>query len=325
MRVWPDGAPPARKISDWRSAEVNALEWMRWLGHRDARATQPGADGGIDVIAAGAFAQVKLYGKPIPVTLMRQLHGARANRPGTLYFFANNGYTAKAAEFAEMVGMAAFRYSTASGLITAESSAARTIFNAAADQAADSSRPSARASAPFQSGRESTPKPAAPKQSAGPRGENRSRARKEFRQPSATRAEASLPAVEYLPFDDRDADHPYADLRSVLRRKREARAERPEPTPRRHNGRRLGKPSRRDGPVETPDQPEPSPAGCLATGGFVAAAAAACCGGTRFGNEPPLWLLVCGTAALLVAVTATVVAVIPHKARTKAEPEPDGG
>lgn len=146
MRVWPDGAPPARKISDWRSAEVNALEWMRWLGHRDARATQPGADGGIDVIAAGAFAQVKLYGKPIPVTLMRQLHGARANRPGTLYFFANNGYTAKAAEFAEMVGMAAFRYSTASGLITAESSAARTLFNAAADRAAETSSPSAKAS-----------------------------------------------------------------------------------------------------------------------------------------------------------------------------------
>lgn len=62
---------------------------MNWLGHRDARPTKPGADGGIDVTVTGVFAQVKWYGKPVGVGPSRQLFGA--SRPGTLYFLTNGG------------------------------------------------------------------------------------------------------------------------------------------------------------------------------------------------------------------------------------------
>lgn len=131
MEGRPEGAPPPRQVEDWAAAEANAVAWMKWLGHRDARPTKPGADGGIDAIAMGAFAQVKWYGKPIGPRPLRELAGARANRPGTLYFFVNNRYTPAALSYAEQVGMAAFVYSPADGMIIPVSSAARRIFQMA--------------------------------------------------------------------------------------------------------------------------------------------------------------------------------------------------
>ncbi|MBM0238109.1 restriction endonuclease [Micromonospora sp. ATA32] len=125
MQGRPEGAPPPRQVEDWAAAEANAVAWMKWLGHRDARPTKPGADGGIDVITMGAFAQVKWYGKPVGPRPLRELAGARANRPGTLYFFVNNRYTPAALAYAEEVGMAAFVYSPADGMIAPVSSAAR--------------------------------------------------------------------------------------------------------------------------------------------------------------------------------------------------------
>ena len=57
--------PGQRLIRTAVDAEVAAAEFMRRIGFADAKRTPSGADGGIDVIAAGAVAQVKTHMKPI--------------------------------------------------------------------------------------------------------------------------------------------------------------------------------------------------------------------------------------------------------------------
>ncbi|MEV0133653.1 restriction endonuclease [Dactylosporangium sp. NPDC050688] len=132
----PAGAPAAQEVGDWQAAERNAVAWLRWLGHRAARHTGSGADGGIDVWApptgdsGAAFAQVKWQGRAVGSAALQRLYGARAGRPGTMYFFTNAAYSKPASDYAETVGMATFSYSPSTGLIKPESTAARRIFNA---------------------------------------------------------------------------------------------------------------------------------------------------------------------------------------------------
>ena len=51
-------------IRSARDAEQAALEYFLRLGHRDAHLTGSGADGGIDVEAAGLVVQVKAQADP---------------------------------------------------------------------------------------------------------------------------------------------------------------------------------------------------------------------------------------------------------------------
>lgn len=126
----PYDAPAAREIGDREAAELNAVVWLRWLGHPQAQPTSAGADGGIDVSGSAAFAQVKWQDKAVGGAELQQLCVARANRPGTMYFFTNAGYSRPASAYADRVGMATFSYSPATGLITPVSKAARRIFEA---------------------------------------------------------------------------------------------------------------------------------------------------------------------------------------------------
>ncbi|MFZ3499383.1 restriction endonuclease [Streptomyces sp. 5.8] len=172
----PPHAPAPRGISDWQAAETNALAWLRWLGHSGAASTSGGADGGLDVLGDGSFAQVKFYGKAISVQPLRELYGARAGRRGRLYFFINSGYSQPALDYAEQVGVAAFTYAVDTGRLTPVSSTAHTVYEEAARRAAPTSpatppamppAPSARLlppSAPAQSRRSIplAPRPIAP-------------------------------------------------------------------------------------------------------------------------------------------------------------------
>lgn len=132
----PPHAPAARGISDWQAAESNAVAWLRWLGHSAAASTSGGADGGLDVLGGGSFAQVKFYGKAIGVQPLRELYGARAGRQGRLYFFINSGYSQPALDYAERVGIAAFTYAVDTGRLTPVSSTAHTVYGEAAQRAA---------------------------------------------------------------------------------------------------------------------------------------------------------------------------------------------
>lgn len=90
----------ARTIRTWQDAELAAVDHMRSLGFTDAQVTGAGADGGIDVIARDAVAQVKYYSQPIGVGPVRELRGV-ADAHQHLLFYASGGYTAAARQFAD--------------------------------------------------------------------------------------------------------------------------------------------------------------------------------------------------------------------------------
>jgi uncharacterized protein (DUF2267 family) len=89
-------------------AEVAAAEFMRTIGFADAKRTPSGADGGIDVIAAGAVAQVKTHMKPIGRPDLQRLCGVAKGR--TMLFFSLEGYTPEARKWGDLEGMALFRF-----------------------------------------------------------------------------------------------------------------------------------------------------------------------------------------------------------------------
>lgn len=104
--------PTSGPIQDWRTAEERAATWMRHWGWTDATVTPAGADGGIDVIASRAVAQVKFWAKPVPRQDLQKLVGAASTRQDieSVLFFANAGYTSQALRWAETAGIAIFNF-----------------------------------------------------------------------------------------------------------------------------------------------------------------------------------------------------------------------
>jgi pyruvate/2-oxoglutarate dehydrogenase complex dihydrolipoamide acyltransferase (E2) component len=100
--------PQRRLIRTAVDAEVAAAEFMRQIGFADAKRTSSGADGGIDVIAAGAVAQVKTHMKPIGRPDLQRLSGVAKGR--TTLFFSLEGYTPEARKWGDLEGMALFRF-----------------------------------------------------------------------------------------------------------------------------------------------------------------------------------------------------------------------
>ena len=62
-------------VGSWQEAEMAAMLWMRDHGHPDAQLTPVGPDGGVDVVAASAIAQVKHYARPVGPRPVRELAG----------------------------------------------------------------------------------------------------------------------------------------------------------------------------------------------------------------------------------------------------------
>ncbi|ROO60417.1 restriction endonuclease [Micromonospora sp. Llam0] len=308
MEGRPEGAPRPQQVEDWAAAEANAVAWMKWLGHPDAHPTKPGADGGIDAIAMGAFAQVKWYGKPVGPRPLRELAGARANRPGTLYFFVNNRYTQAALAYAEQVGMAAFVYSPADGMITPVSSAARLIFQSARDGSRTGERRSHPAASPTepprqrQKSRTSEASATGTNQKSPPGAQPRgySSAARQQRRGSDN---PSPPVVEHVSSEY----HPFqeGEMFQNLRQKRDARA--------------GAVPAPQDASVAAEQrsptfqstaisrQPQPSASGCLGIGGLGALALAACGYGATDGGAWLAWLAVSGGVALTVGILSALV------------------
>lgn len=103
----PQGIFHTRSIRTWQDAELAAADHMRSIGFTDARVTGAGADGGIDVVARDAVAQVKHYSQPIGVGPIRELRGV-ADSHHHLLFYASGGYTASARQFADEREVALF-------------------------------------------------------------------------------------------------------------------------------------------------------------------------------------------------------------------------
>ncbi|MHA6668546.1 restriction endonuclease [Homoserinimonas sp. A447] len=103
----PSAEPPL--LSSWYEAELLAGVHMRQLGFSDALTTAGGADGGIDVVATGAVAQVKHYSSaPIGSPAIQRLHGAALGRRAIFYSLI--GYTMAAKRFATEAEVTLFSY-----------------------------------------------------------------------------------------------------------------------------------------------------------------------------------------------------------------------
>ncbi|MGQ1798092.1 restriction endonuclease [Kocuria oceani] len=86
-------------VGSWQEAEHSAMLWMRAHGHPDAQLTPAGPDGGVDVVAASAIAQVKHYARPVGPRPIRELAGTALqpqHHRRRLLFFSTMGYSAPA-------------------------------------------------------------------------------------------------------------------------------------------------------------------------------------------------------------------------------------
>lgn len=92
----------------FREAEYAAAAHMRLLGFTDARVTTPGNDKGLDVVAAGAVAQVKWHATKVGAPAVRQLKGS-ARPADRMLFYSKVGYTPGAIEIVNDSAMALYR------------------------------------------------------------------------------------------------------------------------------------------------------------------------------------------------------------------------
>jgi hypothetical protein len=124
--------PPARQIDSWQVAEENAAAWMRYWGHSDAACTPAGADGGIDVRARTAVAQVKFEAAQVGAPAVQRLVGARGlDHSLMLYFFSGAGFARPAVDYAELIGIALFKYDLLGRMTPVSSAASAAIARAA--------------------------------------------------------------------------------------------------------------------------------------------------------------------------------------------------
>ncbi|WP_298944564.1 restriction endonuclease [uncultured Microbacterium sp.] len=93
----------------WRMAEELAAAYMREIGFADAATTRASVDGGLDVIASKAAAQVKHQSAPVGAPAVQQLKGA-GWRYTHLLFFSSSGFTALAQAAANDGGIALFAF-----------------------------------------------------------------------------------------------------------------------------------------------------------------------------------------------------------------------
>lgn len=94
-------------VTTWREAEILAAQHMRGIGFTDASVTGGGTDGGIDVVATGAIAQVKFHAMPVGAPDVQRLRGA-AHAYANALFYSAAGYTPAAKTYAEHAGVALF-------------------------------------------------------------------------------------------------------------------------------------------------------------------------------------------------------------------------
>lgn len=127
---------PGRHVLTPREAEEMAAHHMRRLGHPDAHANPGrGADGGLDVTARHALAQVKFRGGRAGRPDLQRLYGARADRSDLeLWFFTGPGYSEEAVEYADRHAMVLFTFDLAGSVAPANQAAADVLAASAGER-----------------------------------------------------------------------------------------------------------------------------------------------------------------------------------------------
>lgn len=104
------------EVNEWEDAERLAEKHMQRLGYSDARRTNAGADGGVDVESARAVAQVKDQSNPVGRQLIQQLYGVAHSRNKKAFFFARR-YAPRAVEWARENNVKLYQFNRA-GVVT---------------------------------------------------------------------------------------------------------------------------------------------------------------------------------------------------------------
>lgn len=104
------------EVNEWEDAERLAEKHMQRLGYSDARRTNAGADGGVDVESARAVAQVKDQSNPVGRHLIQQLYGVAHSRNKKAFFFARR-YAPQAVEWARENNVKLYQFNRA-GVVT---------------------------------------------------------------------------------------------------------------------------------------------------------------------------------------------------------------
>lgn len=111
-----------RPVQMWQDAEQLAADHMTYLGFQGVIGTMSGSDGGLDVVAEGAAAQVKFHTDPTGSPDIQRLRGA-ANPFSRRLFYAT-AYSPAALMAANQLGIATFQY-THAGLVVPVNDPAR--------------------------------------------------------------------------------------------------------------------------------------------------------------------------------------------------------
>jgi tetratricopeptide (TPR) repeat protein len=123
--------PRPTYIHSWQAAEQMAQTWMFFFGYYDARVTQAGSDGGVDVVSSEAIAQVKFEQSRTGRPKLQELTGEAVTSGKKAFFFSLSGYTKNAVEWAESspAGLALFQYDH-EGMVSAVNSEAKAVLAA---------------------------------------------------------------------------------------------------------------------------------------------------------------------------------------------------
>ncbi|ASR54191.1 restriction endonuclease [Cellulomonas sp. PSBB021] len=129
---------PGQYVANEVEAEEFAAHTLRAFGHTDAARTPTGPDGGIDVRASRALAQVKFRASQTGRPDLQRLVGAAAHqRHAELFFFSGAGFSTKAVEYADQVGVALFTFDLAGTLTPVNDAATRLAHRTTEERHAD--------------------------------------------------------------------------------------------------------------------------------------------------------------------------------------------
>jgi hypothetical protein len=116
-------APERRLIKNFRQAEFLAAEWMTYMGFGHVQVTAATRDGGIDVVATEAVAQVKAESFPTSAPPLQALYGVATAEGKLGLFFSLAGYRSAAISWAGRTGLALFEFELDGGVSGANAAA----------------------------------------------------------------------------------------------------------------------------------------------------------------------------------------------------------
>lgn len=106
----PPNPPVIIQPYNWKIAEEQMASYLRSVGWKDAVVTGSGSDGGVDIMAEGIVAQVKLHKAKTGSPDIQKIYGVAAAKGVKPVFFSASGYSRNARKFADENAIPCFTY-----------------------------------------------------------------------------------------------------------------------------------------------------------------------------------------------------------------------